>query len=935
MTAKRPAEDNAQQGNKLPKIEENIISPLSQSQRAPTDFSSSVKKKLNASTRTGQACDRCKIRKIRCDGKIGGCSPCLQNNTACKTTDRITGRATTRGHTEALEAENAFLRQQVTELQTQLKENGIEPKQSAGYNGYAPAGYQPQGLQWTPLGAEPHGQPWRPEQSPGVANAPPLPVYGNSVGASLPPLALDSNVLGALPAFKVGSIGDNYLGVSSADSLLSPIKGTSLSVFGTEIDLTDFIQGDADYRDSIMSYEHFLSVALNRDQDIEVVPYPPFQKLAEFANWYLRSLNPYTAILDKPTFMNLIWRIWHDDKFAPSSAEIVMVHMMLAILKYQISVRNRNDTMLEESHKHYRYSLSFFQDLLASHTLQDVQALALICIHLRNFPKPGAAWIMSWTTFAVAIELGLHRSAKVWAETAPKRDLHEVEMRKRVFWTLYALNVGLSGKLGRPMPIRMEDVDVEFPEPVDDYIPHQEDTLSKFHKCSIQVGIQTAKVIVLFGEMYSTVYAVRQPPNTYEETVRRLEAGIRSWRDQLPPELSPGFRANQESYIFALYLQFWDQEFQLLLHHPAICRSTNPVVMKSNLDICLKASTEMLHNVNELRKFKSLDIPWINCTVYIAAIFTTLFVHSQRKENMTTADMNKLRHDMNLWLDVMGECGELLGTGSKLKNAIEKIVEHSLHTIGEHLAKKAASEVSVAVARAALSHTSQQEANAGSNGYGNASNYAQYSEPTASSNDLDAKPNYLSPDDPSMSNPTNPYPAVPAPQYSYSNGTSTSIAPYQSNTNAFDQPTYPSVGDPGMSAAHAAAIASAASAATPQTAGDSFIYSNSNATSTTPSHYAPHGASNNDLDAWRQWSRVNVMNPLGPPEGYHRPQEYLNTANTLMALGGRDSGTQAPGQDGSGGVEDNTMQTPGSSATSWPLMLFGIGLNGSHVGGPQ
>ena len=333
---------------------------------------------------------------------------------------------------------------------------------------------------------------------------------------------------------------------------------------------------------------------------------------------------------------------------------------MLAILKYQISARNHDEAMMEESNKHYRYSLRFFKDLVAGHTLQDVQAMTLICIHLRNFPKPGAAWIMSWMTFAVALEMGLHRSANAWAETAPKRDVHEVELRKRVFWTIYSLNVGLSGKLGRPMPIRMEDVDVEFPEPLDDSLPH-DGNLSNFHKCSFHVGIQAAKITVFFGQMYSTVYAVRQPPHIYEETVRRLEEDIRRWREELPAELSGSFRANQESYIFARYLEFWDQEFQLLLHHPAICRSTSPEFMNSNLDICLDASSKMLRNVNELRKFKSLDIPWINCTVYIAAIFTTLFVYSQRKDTMTSADMIKLRNDMDLWLDIMGECGELLG----------------------------------------------------------------------------------------------------------------------------------------------------------------------------------------------------------------------------------------------------------------------------------
>ncbi|KAF2186760.1 hypothetical protein K469DRAFT_144948 [Zopfia rhizophila CBS 207.26] len=657
MGPKRASEGDLEQSSKIPKIEHGIsASPLSQQRLPNNDFSGSVKKKLANSTRTGQACDRCKIRKIRCDPRPEGCSPCVQNRTPCKTTDRITGRATTRGHAEALETENAYLRAQVAELQGQLKEMGVEPRTVSGYNSFPPSG-----VPWSSsLGND--GQGWV-DPSQRRMSTPPLPGYSHSIGA---PNGLDNTEYRPLPQFKTNSIGDNYLGVSSADSLLSHIKGTSLSVFGTEIDITDFVQNEEDYDKSVMSYSHFLNVALNSDQQVEHAPFPEYTILNEYSNWYLRSLNPYTALLDKPAFTQLIRRIGNDPNFTPSAAETVCVHMMLAIIKYQISVRNHEESysLMEESHKHYRYSLSFFQDLLHGHTLQDLQALTLICVHLRNFPKPGAAWIMCSTTFLLAVELGLHRSTKAWADTTQKMERGEVEMRKRIFWTLHALNTNLSGKLGRPMPINMEDVDVEFPEPVSDCSREEDAELSPFHKCSFQVGIQTAKYTVWSSELYRTIYAVRQPPRSYEDTVRRLENGIRQWREEMPYELAEPARAKQEDYIFALFLEFWDLEFQLLLHHPAVCRSTDPEFINANLDKCVAASSKMLHNCNEMRKLKSLDIPWINSVVYIAAIFTTLFVYFQRRDRMTSVDMTKLRNDMNQWIDVMGECGKLLGKGS-------------------------------------------------------------------------------------------------------------------------------------------------------------------------------------------------------------------------------------------------------------------------------
>jgi hypothetical protein len=109
-----------------------------------------------------------------------------------------------------------------------------------------------------------------------------------------------------LPQFKPGSVGDNYLGVSGTASLPSQIKGTSLSVFGTEIDIADLVQSEADYDKSVMSYDHFMTVILGEDKTVEKLDFPEYQDLKDFAMWYFRSLNPYTMLLDRPTFMKLV-----------------------------------------------------------------------------------------------------------------------------------------------------------------------------------------------------------------------------------------------------------------------------------------------------------------------------------------------------------------------------------------------------------------------------------------------------------------------------------------------------------------------------------------------------------------------------------------------------------------------------------------------------
>ncbi|KAF1955125.1 hypothetical protein CC80DRAFT_493449 [Byssothecium circinans] len=878
---------------KLPKIEQPGSIGVAQSpplstpqllQRAPnSDFSGSVKKKLANSSRTGQACDRCKVRKIRCDPRPEGCSPCAQNRTPCKTTDRITGRATTRGHAEAMEGENAYLRAQIADLQAQLKEMGVEPR-ATPYDNIAPP---PHTSQWANTNA---GNDWG-EESQRRESISPMPSYAPASG-------LENNR--PLPQFKHASFGDNYLGVSSADSLLSNIKGTSLSVFGHEIDITDFIDDDQ-YENSTMSYNHFIRIAMN-EQLVDPVPLPEYHELSEYCKIYLRSLNPYVMLVDKRELMNLVWCIGNDPHFKPTAAQTVCIHMVLATLKHQISVRN-GQSSIHEANRHYTYALSFYKDLLLSHTWQDVQALALISQHLRNFPKPGAAWYMMSTTFTLAIELGFHRSHKAWADSGGKMDKLEIEMRKRIFWVMHALGTNLSGKLGRPMPINLDEVDVEFPEPVDDTLPGEDVNGTPFRKCSFQIGIQIAKFTVCLSKLYGQLYSLNRTASSYNETIRRLDAGLRQWKEEQPWELQDPARATRDDFVFSLFLEYWYHEYILLLHHPAVCRSRDPEVVNANMDRCLAASQKMLHTCNELRKLRSLDIPWINAVVYIAAMFTTLFIYFQRRDQMFAVDMNKLRGDMDQWVDVMGDWGQLLGSGDKLKNAIHSIVERSLSSINEAIFKRTASQSLAQVALQGPPETPAPPV------YSNGNHQSQYPNLTNASSE------------PGIPPPSQPYPAGAT--YAYNNGT-TNSAP-QPSPSGYEQHSYPSNQDPAMAPSHAAALQAATSsaAAPPPRPEDSYAYANTQVATNGHQHtYPVNGVSPED---WIHFTRTYMHQQA--PQG-----EYLNTATTLMALGGREGATQGNGNEGTSEGSVNVMQgqAPAQSAMQWPGVQFGMPSNG-HV----
>lgn len=585
---------------------------------------------------------------------------------------------------------------------------------------------------------------------------------------------------------------------------------------------------------------------------------------------------------------------------------------MLATITFQVAIRNSDPNgsdMLDNSHAHYHYALTFYKELiLGAHGWRDVQALAMMCHHLRNFPRPGAAWIMTSTVYLLAIQLGLHRSVKVWKDGTGDLTKLDIEMRKRVFWTLNALQVNLNGRLGRPMPISTEDIDVEFPEPMNDCLPGEEAKLDSFHQCSFQPGIQIAKYTILEMDLCKAVYSLRYTPKSYVESLKRLGNAIRQWKEDLPYELRDPSHAADDDYIFTLYLEYWYQSYILLLHHPGVCRSTDPAIINSNLDKCAHAAQRMLHNCTELVSKKSLDIPWINTVIYIAAAFTTLYIASTRQDQMTPSDMTKLKADMTAWVNVLGECDYFLGLGNRLKVAISTIFDQSLNNINDSIVKRTATE---SLARVAMQAPSRSGSN--TSAYDQTTYQDQYATPTSGSTD------------PTLSSQPGPYTNLPVhTTHTYNLATQVNMSSQQNR--GYEQQSYNSGDEASMNPNHAAALAAAAAASSSsisQPSSDAYAYSHAHMAPSAPqSTYTTNSYPAHD---WNQWTRAYMQQP---PE-QSQPGEYLNTATTLMTLG-RDAGSHVTGSDGQGLVQTSGLQGHHHSPAHWPQVSFPNPANGSH-----
>ena len=339
---------------------------------------------------------------------------------------------------------------------------------------------------------------------------------------------------------------------------------------------------------------------------------------------------------------------------------------MFAAVHCQLASRTARDSehrheLDQASNFHYHYALGFFPQLMASHTLADVQALALLCIHVRNCPKPGASWMLTSVTLNLAIELGLHRSAKNWAPTV-KKNVLEIETRKRVFWSINWIHVLVGGSLGRPMVLKSGDWDVEMPEMIDDDLLSESgiDT-SRPGKCQFMVGIQNFKIIPIYIDLYNDIYAVKRSPHDYEDTVRTIERRIQDFIQQWPQELTDESAPEKEFGMQVQYLNLWQLHIRLLLRHPSLSLTSSPRFNAENLTTCLEVSNKILHHVKIIQKYQCLDATWQTGALFVLAIATTLYGHWERRAQISLDDLKTLKQVMGEWLSIMADMDRLLG----------------------------------------------------------------------------------------------------------------------------------------------------------------------------------------------------------------------------------------------------------------------------------
>ncbi|OAA69144.1 C6 transcription factor FacB [Cordyceps fumosorosea ARSEF 2679] len=648
-------------------------------ERGPEDFSSVVKNRLQSYTRTGQACDRCKVRKIRCDALPEGCSHCINLNLECYVTDRVSGRTERRGYMQELERDKNGMVSHIRQLEKLLLENGVQVR------------------------------PWQEEKSSPDADA-------DADSAEPPSPASEWAQIGSLwvknytkrpsyaprfPRSKLESRSDSKGTVAGRTvAPLNSMRGTKLTFLGTTIDTSSFPIPDVDEpedpNDTTPLYNKsshaFLQTTAGVNPPVQV-DLPSRQEAFTYAEWYFMTMGAFLPVLHQPSFMALLARVYDEPEFQPTAAQIAQVHMVFATILFQYGVRNWQQAdqryhLNDLSNKHFHFAISKWHQLLLSRELEAVQALALIVSHVRQFPKLGCGAFVAHAVLQRAIDFNLHRNIQQEGEQTNLTN----ELRKRLWWSILMTVVAITGRRGYPVPIAVEEIDAEFPEPIADELLTEEGVVdsSRNLPCPFEPAIAGFKITPVFMEVFSNIHSVRGDPQSYLSVVQALEEQLEQWEFELPESLKLSDDAPVDIQSMApLFMRTYVLEVRLSLRHPGVAMTTDKQIIAENTRICAETGREFLQVAQKIQQLKCLDTTWYTVSFASACIFAMLVAQWEKRFETTEEEFTSLQKDMASWMSILEDIGAILGSKQSIADEIRRIMERTLGWIRHDMDKKA------------------------------------------------------------------------------------------------------------------------------------------------------------------------------------------------------------------------------------------------------
>ncbi|KAF2645182.1 hypothetical protein P280DRAFT_513102 [Massarina eburnea CBS 473.64] len=258
------------------------------------------------------------------------------------------------------------------------------------------------------------------------------------------------------------------------------------------------------------------------------------------------KVHPMYPVFHEPTFTKDVEDVYAGSKDAYQN---YCLRMVIAI-----SLQRMDTQYAGLADSYYLSALKFFESAVKPMTLKTLQCFVLMAGYSLLTPTRTAVYYIIGLGVRLCQALGLHEERTITRGPGGRpADPLEVDMRRRLFWSILTMEYGLSHSLGRPshFATRSEHIDVNFCELVDDLfitkeaiLPAPQASLKKW------IAIHFWKMRMLQLEIRRTLYQRKraQPKNDQDPWFAEMQNKMEAWRDTAP-EMDGGSGLNKVWFI--------------------------------------------------------------------------------------------------------------------------------------------------------------------------------------------------------------------------------------------------------------------------------------------------------------------------------------------------------------------------------------------------
>ncbi|CAL9735542.1 activator of stress genes 1 [Monosporozyma servazzii] len=326
--------------------------------------------------------------------------------------------------------------------------------------------------------------------------------------------------------------------------------------------------------------------------------------------------------------------------------------------------------------------------------IYSIQTLFMLTLFLQCSANLKACYHYIGIALRSAIKEGLYKSSSLHGPT-PIED----ETKKRLFWSIYKVDIYMNCIFGLPPSMDMDNIDQELPLDLDDERISANGIIDlpagvEYHKISsCGMNNEHTKLILVMSKIYEYTSQLTLAKILHKTElashVNDLELQLKRWYDQLPSELKPTSKMvsmfiNEKNNYYLKPQKLLQLDFlltRLILYKPFFHFITLNVNDYPNLEYqirmsmnCIKISIEIIKLSYEMINMKLLNgTYWYAIhTIYYSFVCLTIYKY-QLKERVDMERLKEIENVCDIGYKILIELQKISNAGKRILKVLELI----------------------------------------------------------------------------------------------------------------------------------------------------------------------------------------------------------------------------------------------------------------------